>query len=156
MIKKISTISVIICLIACGCGTLGGFDNGTFPVTKRKLEIAIDSLYALHPEYEISTQWEKYNDWSARGYDFLESRIFYFKSPPEEMYYVTFVGDTAKISKTTDARIAIRSVFKGNTKRWVLEKEVDSKERERIEKRFDDEIISKLEQYTQTKAERQP
>ena len=136
-----------------GCGTLGdGFGEWNFPIPKKKLEIAIDSLYKIYPEYSIPEKWEKQNDWSERGYDFLESDIFYFKSSPEEMYYVTFIGDSATLANPSNVSIGIRSVFKENTpKQWLLSDDVDSKEKIRIENRFASEIISKLEEYTKTK-----
>jgi hypothetical protein len=139
-----------------GCGTLGdGFGEWNFSVSRKKLEIAIDSLYKIHPEYSIPQKWEKQNDWSERGYDFLESRIFYFKSSPEEMYYVTFIGDSATLANPSNVNIGIRSVFKENThKQWLLSDDLNSPEKERIENRFDSEIIPKLEEYTKTKVSR--
>ena len=133
-----------------GCGTLGGIgDNIYFATSKKKLEIAIDSLFSKHPEYMILPEWEIYNDWSASGYDFLESRIFYF-SNPDEMYYVTFVGDSTLLADSTKIGIGIRAVCKG-TYKWLLDADLNSKEKERIEKRFDDEIISKLKQNTKVR-----
>ena len=67
------------------------------------------------------------------------------------MYYVTFIGDSTALASTTKIGIGIRALNKGSYK-WLLNDDLDSKEKERIEKRFDDEIISKLEEYTKTKA----
>jgi hypothetical protein len=155
--KPISLAIIAQCLI-CGlvsCGTLGGIGDGIyFPISKKKLEIAMDSLYVKHPEYKTPKDWEKFNNWSERGYEFLESRIFYFKSSPEEMYYVTFIGDSTALANTMKIRIGIRALNKGNYK-WLLDDDLDSKEKERVEKRFDVEIISKLEEYTKTKASKE-
>lgn len=112
------------------------------------------STYAKHPEYQMPASWEKFNTWSARGYDFLQSRIFYFKSSPEELYYVTFIGDSTALADTTKIEIGVRAINKGDNK-WLLNADLDSKERERIEERFDSEIVSKLEEYTATKATKQ-
>lgn len=153
--KKMISLAVIAQCLICGlvsCGTLGGIGDGIyFPISKKKLEIAMDSLYMKHPEYKAPKDWGKFNNWSERGYDFLESKIFYFKSSPEEMYYVTFIGDSTALASTTKIGIGIRALNKGSYK-WLLNDDLDSKEKERIEKRFDDEIISKLEEYTKTKA----
>jgi hypothetical protein len=148
------TMQCLIFTLITSCGTLGGFQDRNFPTSKNKLEFAMDSLYVEHPEYNIPTRWKTFDNWSDRGYGFLESRIFYFKSPPEEMYYVTLVGDSTVLADSTNVTIAIRSVFNGITNRWLLNDDVDVKEKARIESRFDKEIISKLERYTKTKASR--
>lgn len=138
------------CLIR--CGTLGGISRTiTFPVSMEKLELAIDSLYSLHPEYRIPRKWKALDDWEGRGYGFLKYRIFYFDSFPEEMYYVTFIGDSASLADTNAIAIGIRAVDNG-TNRWLLAADLDRVEIKRISKRFDDEIVSRLEAYTGTKA----
>jgi hypothetical protein len=139
-----------------GCGTIGNIgDDLYFPVSKRNLELAMDSLYANYPIYKIPPKWVKYDDWSKNGYDFLESRIFYFKTPPEEMYYVTFITDSISMADSSQIGIGVRAVFNGNLKEkkwWLLGDDLSSNERERITKRFNSEIISKLEKYTKAKA----
>ena len=133
-----------------GAGTLGGFPPVTFPTSKNNLEQAIDSLYEDHPEYRIPEKWKDKDTWDERGYDFLESNIFYFSSEPEEMYYVTFIGgdDMDEISTAT---IAIRAVD-SDTETWTIYDELKEVRRKEIEKRFHDEIISKLEKYSGTKS----
>lgn len=137
-----------------GAGTLGGFDERVFPVGKKQLDLAIEKLYSEHPEYNIPDKWKDFDNWSESGYDFLESKIFYLKNQPEEMYYVSFVGDSAMLADPKQSIIAIRAVNKGSRK-WLLEEDLDKKEQERIESRFDKEIISELEKYTHTKAKRE-
>ena len=151
---------IFFCLIFClviSCGTLGSIgDTIFFPTSKKKLEIAIDSLYAKHPEYKIPEKWEPFNDWSKLGYDFLESRIFYFKSEPEEMYYVAFYGDSTILADTTKVGIGIRAMYNGDYRgRWLLGDSLSFKEKQRIKARFDREIVSKLEEYTKTKVTKQ-
>lgn len=152
----IAITQFITCGLIAGCGTLGAIGDGIyFPTSKKKLEIAMDSLYSEHPEYKIPAKWNKYNDWSKAGYDFLESRIFYFKSDPEEMYYITFIGDSVALADTSKIAIGIRAVFNEKNiagKWWLAADDLKSKDKERIEKRFDAEIISKLELYTKKKA----
>ncbi len=131
------------------CGTLGGFEIITFPVSKNKVNSAIDSLYKNFPEYKIPEKWKELNDWQDRGYGFLDSRIFYFKSTPEEMYYVSFIDmedDSTKQDVQLQTSLSIRAVSKGE-KKWWLHKELNAKEQKRIENRFKKEIISKLKVY---------
>lgn len=125
------------------CGTLGGFDPRTFSTKKVYIARAIDSLYRVCPEYRMPTKWKKYDFWESAGYGFLDTRMFYFKNPPEEMYYVSFLDYPSQDSSTTT--ISIRSVFNGQ--RWVKEEDTHRKEEERIEKRFDSEIVSKLGKF---------
>ena len=146
------TFIILIAISISGCshigaGRLGGFGPIKFRTDKKILRTGIDSLYKLHPEYNIPEKWEDFDSWSERGYDFLEGHILYFSSSPEEMYYVTILeGD--------ETRIAIRAVNTGSP-RWLLEEDFSSTEKERIEKRFDFEIISKLEKLTKSKSVRE-
>lgn len=141
----ITTIFISACNI--GAGTLGGFDSRKFETDKKTLAIGIDSLYKQHPEYVIPDKWKDFDNWSERGYDFLDGRILYFTSSPEEMYYLTILAGN-------DTRIAIRAVHTGSG-RWLLEDDFSLTEKERIEKRFDFEIISQLEKLTKSKSVRE-
>ncbi len=137
--------------ICLGCGTLGGFKPWTFTTSKRNLVNAIDTLFNKNPQYKIPAKWKSLDDWKERGYDFLDSRIFYFKSTPEEMYSGTFLGNLNNSAQvdTNTTTICIRAVDNGN-RHWTLENETSSSEKKRIENRFQVEVISKLEEYTKT------
>lgn len=138
------------CIIS--AGTLGGFPTITFPISKRKITIAIDTLFVRHPEYKIPNKWKDLDNWSASGYGFLDSRIFYFKTSPEEMYYVSFYGDGNEKTQTdtTSIAISIRAISKGNPK-WLLESDLTEIEKKRISDRFYKDVILKLEDYTKSK-----
>jgi hypothetical protein len=154
--NRLAVILLIFILTSCGfgAGTLGGFDTITFPTSKQTLAAAIDSLFAIYPEYKIPDKWKKEDDWKERGFDFLDSRIFYFKSEPEEMYYVSFYGDANDLHQadTTKTGISIRAINNVANYNWTKESDISSSEERRINKRFQNEIISKLEQFTNTKA----
>jgi hypothetical protein len=134
------------------CGTLGAkFGIIDFPISKKKLEIGIDSFFSKNPEYAVPGKWISDTNWVRSGYGFLESRTFYFKSQPEEMYWVTFVGDSAMLADPGVSRIAISAIF-NITGRWIYGKDINDIELQRVRKRFQYEIISKIEQYTKTAA----
>ena len=137
-------------LIIFSCGTLGGFDTRSFLVKKSELNKAFDTLYSKFPKYKIPNKWEKFDDWQERGYDFLDARLIYFENNPEEMYYLTFIGDSIQSNSYTSV-ISIRAVCNGSAK-WLLVSDFSKKEKERIEKRFDKEIIFKLESYLNIKS----
>jgi hypothetical protein len=154
--KIAALLLIILFCLGCGfgAGTLGGFDERVFPVSKQRLAKAIDSLYKVSPDYKIPSKWQHLDDWHERGYDFLDSRIFYFKIKPEEMYYISFIGmpEDSELNNRS-ATIAVRAVCDG--KGWSLEENTGWSEKRRIEDRFDREIIAKLEQYTGAKAKRE-
>ena len=150
--KKLIILSIL--LTGCiGAGTLGGFEAVSFPNSKSNVVKAIDSIYIVFPNYHLPDKWKAYDNWSERGYDFLDSRIFYFKSDPEEMYYVTFIGDAndsvQKVEGITS--LAIRAYMKADKPgKWQKESETSSTERSRIEVRFRIEIVSKINDFTKT------
>ena len=138
-------------LISCD-GTLGGFNTISFPISKKKIEIAFDTLYSHYPEYNIPDKWREYDHWQKKDFGFLENRIFYFKEAPEEMYYVTFIGEEETLKDTTHIDIAIRSVLIRRKMKWLKQEDFNKEEENRIQTRFKEEIISKLEKYTNSKA----
>lgn len=142
---------VIVSLISCD-GTLGGFNTISFPTSKKNIENAIDTLYSNYPDYRIPDKYKDFDNWSKRGYDFLDSRILYFTHEPEEMYYISFVGDEESFKDTTHIDIAIRAVFLGSKRKWLKEEDFSKEEKNRIQTRFKNEVISKLEGYTNCKA----
>ena len=150
---KIKTLSFLLLFVIISCdGTLGGFDNRSFATPKQNIEKAIDTLFAKNPEFKIPEKWKEYDNWKKSGYDFLDTRIFYFQSEPEEMYYVSFVENgNKKQDENGPTILAIRSVFRH---RWLNEEDYGDKEKQRIENRFDKEVISKLEKYSGVKPTR--
>ena len=82
------SLAVIAQCLICGlvsCGTLGGIGDGIyFPISKKKLEIAMDSLYMKHPEYKAPKDWGKFNNWSERGYDFWKARYSTLNHRPKK------------------------------------------------------------------------
>lgn len=154
-IKTFFTL-LFICLLVCCDGTLGGFDNRNFVTPKQNIEKALDTLFSKNIKLTIPEKWEEYDNWKKIGYDFLDTRIFYFQSKPEEMYYVSFVGNgKEKQDENGPTILAIRAVFNEKYKKWLKEEDFNNDEKERIEKRFDKEIINKLEKYSGVKATKQ-
>ncbi|MDR7211676.1 hypothetical protein J2W48_003633 [Flavobacterium piscis] len=152
---KLFFILLFSCLLISCDGTLGGFDNRNFETPKQNIEKAIETLLVKNPELEIPEKWNDNDNWKKRGFGFLDTRIFYFQSEPEEMYYVSFVEDgNEKQNKNGPTILAIRSVFTKRHNQWLKEEDFDYNTKERIENRFDTEIISKLEKYSGLKATR--
>lgn len=148
LIKIFSYLVTFQILIACnfGAGTLGGFDPVVFSTSKIKLKEAVDSVFAQYPQYIIPKKWDYLNNWKARGYDFLESEIFYFNDSPEEMYYVAYLSDP----DSNTVEISIRAINNGGNY-WFLRKDLNEFESKRITKRFNSEIVKKLNYYLNKK-----
>nr|WP_315422511.1 hypothetical protein [uncultured Pedobacter sp.] len=152
-IKKRILGLLIICS-GLSCGTLGGIGpTFYFPTSKVKLEEAFSRMYIDNPGYDIPDSLKKYDDWSKRGYNFLQSRVLYFDTPPKELYYMTYIGDSTDLLDTTKIGIAIRAVcIPEKSSKWLLGEELNDAEKNRMTARFNTEIISRLEEYTKSKA----
>ncbi|MEM0544009.1 hypothetical protein WFZ85_15515 [Flavobacterium sp. j3] len=144
--KKIVILFVLTIIFSrcnIGAGTLGSFDDRRFPIKKSDFVTAVDSL----TEKQIPDKWKETATGIEHTYEFMkENTCLYLKDNPEEMYFVSYNG-SQKASV-----ISVRSVFKGG--RWYTKNDFDKSEIERIEKRFDEEIIEQIERKTRTKAER--
>jgi hypothetical protein len=140
-------------ILSCGVsGQVGGTFN--FHKDKQQLEAALDSLYTQHPEYKVPAKWAQYNTFSTGKSTYLEGKTFYFASQPEEMYYVSLIDDSAMSGDSARAGLAIRAINRGSDK-WLKEEDLDYKDERKAQKRFYEEIVSKLEGYTKSKASRE-
>jgi hypothetical protein len=157
---KIVILSFLILIIlSCnyiGAGTLGSFDSYYFLISENEMHEQFDIFYLKHPNYKIPDKWDQLNDWNERGYSSLKGKCVYFDKTPEEIYYISYFElrdeDSFKEGCKT-IQISVRAVHNG-TWRWMKEEdyEKDKAEKDRIEKRFHDEIIVKLEKQLNTKA----
>ena len=127
-----------------GGSSLNGLERHRIEMKKNQLESFIDSSFfnVDSSNYCISEEWSHLDTWEQNGFDFLESRIFYFSSPPKEMYYVTFIGDSASWTHDKHVVISIRAV--GNSKGWQHAKSINPKDKTRIELRFKKNILDKI------------
>ena len=125
-----------------GGSSLNGFETYRFETKKHHLENLIDTVFFDSQTINncIPQKWIHLDDWEKRGFDFPDTRIFYFPSSPEEMYYVSFLGDSTYWNQCTYAEISIRAV--GGKNGWKHAKSINEKNKNRIEKRFTKEIIS--------------
>jgi len=132
-----------------GAGTLGGFQEWSFPVSRELFDKEISNLYKDNPEYIIPEKWQYLDSWEANGYGSLDGKIFHFKSQPEELYYVSywetkhdFLGDPDR--KYTE--IAVRAFHTGKGGWETVDYFKKNKAgKNRINTRFYNEIVSKLE-----------
>lgn len=133
-----------------GAGGLSGWDVIVFKIPTQKLKSGIDSFYKANPKYVIPGKWNSEADYWVKANSDLKTTIFYFKDAPEEMYYVTFIG-AGTGDNPNYSRLAIRGVQKNNGN-WKRFEEFNTTEQERIEKRFEKEVVTKLEQITNARS----
>ena len=126
-----------------GDGALGGWNIVVFKTTEEKLKVAIDSLYKIEPKYHQIKKWQYEADYWIKDHSYLRTIIFYFKDEPEEMYYVTFVG-LGLGDNPNYSRLAIRGVENGKGS-WKRYDDFSTTEQLRVAKRFDREIVKRLE-----------
>ena len=138
------------CSLIAACDTAGQIgDTANFKTSHPILEVAIDSLYIQHPEYKTPQKWAQYNSLAIKPLPYMFKKIFYFKSNPEEMYYVSLIDDSVMTGDTSQTGLAIRAVYRGGG--WLQEDKFNYKEQKQIQRRFNKEIISKLKGYTKAK-----
>jgi hypothetical protein len=154
--KRNQTQSIIImcciCAVLFGCNVSGQIGSTfNFPTSKQNMELAIDSLYAKYPEYKVPAKWQAFNNFSPGASAYIEGKVFYFKSNPEEMYYVSLISGSGHHSGRVG--LAIRAINKGSAD-WLQEQAMGYDDEDRIQARFKTEIISKLETFTGVKAKK--
>jgi hypothetical protein len=158
--KKTALILAIFVFNSCswiGAGTLGAFKGYYFLTSEKKFEIELKKFFELNKEYTIPENLKYLDDWKESGYGFLKGQIFYFKQAPMELYYITnYELDKEYTIKKgyKSIKFSVRATNNCISTQWntVEDYEKDKKEKERIEKRFHDEIIVKLEKQMNTKA----
>lgn len=137
------TLVIWFIFLHASCEPRHNFNHRIFNLPKAALLNAIDSLYDKHPQYRSPAKWKIYDSYSQRGYEFSSERRFYFQQPNEEMYYVS-------IMEYNDMTRVVISAVHTNAG-WQLEEDMPPGEIRRIEKRFEDRVISELEKITNSK-----
>lgn len=127
-------------LYAISPNSLGAYDERQFPTQQSVIENAIDSFYIKHPEHIVPEKWLKYDNWYPT-WPGGHSYIFYFDSEPEELLYVNFI----KRSDSNTCLLGVRSVNSGQEEWEHAHNTFPSFIQSRVSKRFNDEIISKIE-----------
>ncbi|MBB6498156.1 hypothetical protein [Pedobacter cryoconitis] len=153
---KFKKLILILSLFSISCGNIGAGSLGAwkikvFPVSNKQLALSINSIYKEYPKYKVPEKWKYESEyWIRDGFEVSKIMFFYFDSNPEEMYFVSFL-EPGLVKNPEYARLAIRSIFTEKTG-WKEIKKYSDSEKLRIEGRFEQEIIPKLERLTGTKS----
>lgn len=128
-------------------GTLGSGYKYSFKCNERDLNLCLDNYLKINNEFKVPEKWEKYNNWTEKGYDFLNGKIFYFEQDfesGEEMYFVSVLDSYPK--KNSQSNVAVRAVFRfiNNSPRWLYLDDLSMQESEKIERRFQKLVLDHM------------
>jgi len=139
--------NIFICfavLLLTSCGTTGHIQFYNFSITKDVVENDLLSIINKDSVYSAPSKWNDYE----LGIDTVYDIFVLLHSNPKEIYQLDFVGTPSEWQNNVTCTLALVGVFDG--KLWHFEKDLSSKEEERVMKRFETEILSKLK-YKYTK-----
>ncbi len=134
--KKI-LIFILFALYSISCGTLAGhivfynFNASKYDVDAAFKEAINSSPYKLPQRLEYIHQA-----------DYFERIYINYTSNPEEMYQIGFTGDSTDWNKSSTCKLGLIGQFNGKT--WLFERDLSRKEMERIENRFEQTILSRV------------
>ena len=123
------------------CGGSGHIMLYNFNAPKYDVHKEILDVINKDSTYTVPKKWIEVAKEAKEAGDGLEYFFLYFKHKPEEMYEMQF-ADSASWNNSLKSSLGLNSRFDGHF--WKYGKDLSSKENERITKRFEDEILSKL------------
>lgn len=133
--KYFSFIILLTTLVS--CGTTGSIKLYDFNAPKYDVEKEILNVINKDSAHTVPRKWIE-----GTKLDYLERFYVYYNGNPEEMYEISF-SDSASWKYASTSRLAIISQFHyGNG--WKYERDLSSKEIERITKRFEETILYKM------------
>ena len=136
---------IVFLLFLASCGTTGHLVFYNFNADKYDVEKEILKVINKDSTYTVPQKWIEH----TKG-DYFERLYVYFKKNPEELYQIGFTGDSSDWKHSSTSRLGLISVYQG--KQFQYEDELSYKDIERIEKRFEAEILSNVK-YTYYKSE---
>ena len=132
-----NVIAAILTLFLLSCGTSGHIKFYSFGATKSEIQNQISSIISKDSQFTVPKKWLE----CTTG-DYFERYYIYFSKNPEEMYQIGFTGDSLEWNNSSSSKLGLIAVYDG--KIFKYESDLSSREIKRIEKRFEEEILSKL------------
>jgi hypothetical protein len=108
-----------------------------FKYSKYEVENEINRVINENQNYVVPVKWKDCN----KG-DYYERIYVYMKSNPEELYRIGFTEDSTVWKNSSTSRLGLISQFDGDA--WRYNDELSKKDVDRITKRFEHEILSKI------------
>ena len=120
------------------CGTTGHILFYNFSQSKYDVEKDILHVINKNTDHKVSEKWKD----CGKG-DYFERIYVYFISDSEELYQIGFVGNSKDWNASPTCRLGLIAQYDGNI--WRYESDLSRKEIGRITKRFEQEVLSKLQ-----------
>ena len=133
MTKLLLTISIF---FLASCGTTGHISFYDFNVPKAEVEKEIMLIINSDSTYAVPKKWL-----SHTSDDYFKRIYIYFKDKPEELYQIGFTNE-ADWQHSPSSRLGLISVYSGQ--QFQYESDLSKKELQRITKRFETQILSKV------------
>ena len=141
MAKLVLLISIF---FLTSCGTTGHISFYNFNASKAEIENEIMSTINDDSTYTVPKKWL-----SHTSDDYFKRIYIYFKDKPEELYQIGFTNE-ADWQDSPSSRLGLISVYSGH--QFQYESDLSKKEIQRITKRFETQILSKVK-YPYSKTE---
>jgi hypothetical protein len=155
-------VGFIIVSLFSSCGTTGHIRFYDYNVPKDTLQYIINQFLEKNPSYKFPSNdldWQKYHlqdssiIWMINDKDQVEAQyihgkktrdLIYFKQTKEEVYWIGYSGDEKYWKEhPTNSRLALIG-FSKKGKYCLLNNRLGLREKKRIEKRFEKEVLFKL------------
>lgn len=133
----LSTLTVLVFLFACVVSPPGRIVFYDFNSSKYEVEKAILNMLKNDSSHSLPSKWKI----ETLGNN-VERFYVYFGTSPQEVYEIGFRGDSTNWNNTSYCQLAI--VGQNNSTKWRYKDELSKEEINRIETRFEIEILSKL------------
>lgn len=141
---KKTIVLLIITTTIFSCGTTGHIQFYKYNQKKEVVEINLLEVINENNTYSPPKKWNNYE----LGIDSIYDIFVQFSSNPKEIYQLDFIGTPSDWEEESASKLALVGVFDGE--KWSFEKDLSSKEQERMKNRFETEILSKMK-YKYTK-----
>jgi hypothetical protein len=139
-------IFAVILMFLVSCGTLGHIQFYYYSAPIDVIEKDLIRVVDEESKYSPPLKWNNYE----LGADSLQDIFIAFSTNPKEIFQLGFANRVTSLEKATNAKLALVGIFDG--KIWKFESDLTSNEKERVKKRLETEILSKM-RYSYRKEE---
>jgi hypothetical protein len=130
-------LTIVVLFFLSSCGTTGHIAFYDFNASKFDVEKEIKNVIYKDSAYVVPNKWKSHTEG-----DYFERIYIYFRNAPEEIYQIGFVYDSTAWKQSSSCRLGFVSIFKGQ--QFQYESDLSNKEIERIMKRLETNILSKI------------
>ena len=151
--KKVLYILLILFLSSCnfspGIHGLDILEVERLDLNRTEFEIQYKLFENGYPSYQAPSKWSDSINYWNQVFGFVDCKYIYFNQNPEELYFVTLIGDskdTTSLNQTLfyqQTLLGVRASF-DSINGWRTENDFTENETNRITRRFKTKIIPKI------------